>query len=49
MPQDGTNPQVGKAPLMMSQEMEGEQLDELKVAPKIPCNFGIGRSEGSSS
>ena len=35
MPQDGTNPQVGKAPLMMSQEMEGEQLDELKVAPKI--------------
>jgi hypothetical protein len=28
MPQDGTNPQVGKAPLMMSQEMEGEQLTE---------------------
>ena len=28
MPQDGTNPQVGKAPLMMSQQMEGEQLTE---------------------
>ena len=28
MPQDGTNPQVGKAPLMMSQEMEGEKLTE---------------------
>jgi hypothetical protein len=28
MPQDTTNPQVGKAPLMMSQEMEGEQLTE---------------------
>ena len=28
MPQDGTNPQVGKAPLMMSQQMEGEQLSE---------------------
>ena len=28
MPNDGTNPQVGKAPLMMSQEMEGEQLTE---------------------
>ena len=28
MPQDGTNPQVGKAPLMMSQEMGGEQLTE---------------------
>ena len=28
MPQDGTNPQVGKPPLMMSQQMEGEQLTE---------------------
>ena len=28
MPQDGTNPQAGKAPLMMSQQMEGEQLTE---------------------
>jgi len=28
MPDDTTNPQVGKAPLMMSQEMEGEQLTE---------------------
>lgn len=28
MPQDGTNPQAGKAPLMMSQKMEGEQLTE---------------------
>jgi len=28
MPQDGTNPQVGKAPLMMSQQMKGEQLTE---------------------
>ena len=36
MPQDGTNPQVGKAPLMMSQEMEGEQLNELSVPPKKP-------------
>lgn len=28
MPQDGTNPQVGKAPMMMSHEMEGQQLTE---------------------
>ena len=28
MPNDPTNQQVGKAPLMMSQEMEGEQLTE---------------------
>ena len=28
MPQDGTDPQAGKAPLNMSQEMEGEQLTE---------------------
>ena len=28
MPNDSTNPQVGKAPLMMSQQMEGEQLTE---------------------
>ena len=28
MPNDGTNPQVGKAPLMMSQQIEGEQLTE---------------------
>ena len=28
MPDDRTNPQVGKAPLMMSQQMEGEQLTE---------------------
>ena len=28
MPNDLTNPQVGKAPLMMSQDMEGEQLTE---------------------
>ena len=28
MPQDGTNPQAGKAPLMMSQQMEGDLVDE---------------------
>ena len=28
MPDDTTNPQAGKAPLMMSQEMKGEQLTE---------------------
>lgn len=28
MPQDGTDPQAGKAPLNMSQEMEGEELTE---------------------
>ena len=28
MPQDGIDPQAGKAPLSMSQEMEGEQLTE---------------------
>jgi len=28
MPQDGTNPQAGKAPLMMSQQMEGGRLTE---------------------
>ena len=44
MPQDGTNPQVGKAPLMMSQEMEGEQLDELKVVPRR-TNATLGSGE----
>ena len=28
MPQDGTNPQVGKAPIMASTEIEGQQLTE---------------------
>jgi hypothetical protein len=45
MPQDGTNPQVGKAPLMMSQEMEGEQLDELKAAPMRKPYATLGSGE----
>jgi len=36
MPNDGTNPQTGNAPLMMSQEMGGNQLSEEESTSRNP-------------